>query len=42
MPYRRVAIEEQKPYVIVERTADGGFHLQSNVAARAESFRPAS
>ncbi len=32
MPYRRVAIEEQKPYVIVERTADGGFHLQSNVA----------
>ena len=30
-PFRRVTIEEQKPYVIVERTADGGFHLQSNV-----------
>ena len=29
-PYRRVAIEQQKPYVIVERGEDG-FHLQSNV-----------
>ncbi len=31
-PFRRVTIEEQKPYVIVERTADGGFQIQSNVA----------
>ncbi len=31
-PFRRVTIEEQKPYVIVERTEKGGFHLQSNVA----------
>lgn len=30
-PFRRVNIEAQRPYVIVERTADGGFHLQSNV-----------
>ena len=30
-PYRRVNIEQQKPYVIVERTAEGVFHLQSNV-----------
>lgn len=30
-PYRRVSIEQQKPYVIVERKAEGGFHLQSNV-----------
>ena len=29
-PYRRVNIEQQKPYIIVERKADG-FHLQSNV-----------
>lgn len=29
-PYRRVTIEQQKPYVIVERT-DSGFQLQSNV-----------
>ena len=31
-PFRRVTIEEQKPYVIIERQADGSFHLQSNVA----------
>ena len=31
-PYRRVVIDEQKPYVIIERTAEGGFHLQSNVS----------
>lgn len=31
MPYRRVVIDEQKPYVIIERTPEGGFHLQSNV-----------
>ena len=30
-PYRRVSIEQQKPYVIVERKEDGGFHLQSNI-----------
>lgn len=30
MPYRRVTIEEQKPYIILEPT-DDGFHLQSNV-----------
>lgn len=30
-PFRRVTIEEQKPYVILERNAEG-FHLQSNVA----------
>ena len=30
-PYRRVVIDEQKPYVILERKPDGGFHLQSNV-----------
>lgn len=30
-PYRRVTIEEQRPYVIISRTEDGGFHLQSNV-----------
>ena len=30
-PFRRVTIEEQKPYVILERTPEGGFHLQSNV-----------
>ena len=30
-PYRRVSIEQQKPYVIVERKPEGGFHLQSNV-----------
>ena len=29
-PYRRVTIEEQKPYVILERT-EQGFHIQSNV-----------
>lgn len=29
-PYRRVTIEQQKPYVILERTAEG-FSLQSNV-----------
>jgi len=34
MPYRRVTIEEQKPYVIVERKPEGGFHLQSNVDFR--------
>ncbi len=31
MPYRRVTIDEQKPYVILEPTENGGFHLQSNV-----------
>ena len=30
-PYRRVIIEEQKPYIILEPT-DNGFHLQSNVS----------
>ena len=30
-PYRRVTIESQKPYVIVERKPEGGFHLQSNI-----------
>ena len=30
-PYRRVTIEQQKPYVIVERKPEGGFHLQSNI-----------
>lgn len=30
-PFRRVTIDEQKPYIILERTSDGGFHLQSNV-----------
>lgn len=30
-PYRRVSIEDQKPYVIVERKPEGGFHLQSNI-----------
>lgn len=30
-PYRRVSIEQQEPYVIVERKPEGGFHLQSNV-----------
>ena len=30
-PYRRVVIDEQKPYVILERKPEGGFHLQSNV-----------
>ena len=29
-PFRRVTIEAQRPYVIVERTPEG-FHLQSNV-----------
>lgn len=29
-PYRRVTIEQQKPYIIIERT-ETGFHLQSNV-----------
>lgn len=31
MPYRRVTIEQQKPYVILERKVEGGFHVQSNV-----------
>lgn len=31
MPYRRVTIEEQKPYIILE-PSDNGFHLQSNVS----------
>lgn len=30
-PYRRVTIEEQKPYIILEPSENGGFHLQSNV-----------
>ncbi|MCR4993922.1 MAG: DEAD/DEAH box helicase [Bacteroidales bacterium] len=30
-PYRRVTIEEQKPYVILEPN-DNGFHIQSNVS----------
>ncbi len=30
-PYRRVTIDEQKPYVIIEHNAEGGFQLQSNV-----------
>lgn len=30
-PFRRVNIEAQRPYVILERTPEGGFHLQSNV-----------
>ncbi len=30
-PYRRVTIEQQKPYIILERKDDGGFHIQSNV-----------
>ena len=30
-PFRRVTIEEQTPYVILERKPDGGFHVQSNV-----------
>ncbi len=29
-PYRRVTIEEQKPYIILE-PSENGFHLQSNV-----------
>ncbi len=32
-PYRRVVIERQEPYVIVERNTDG-FHVQSNIAYR--------
>lgn len=31
MPYRRVTIEEQKPYIILDRAREGGFRLQSNV-----------
>lgn len=30
-PYRRVTIEQQKPYVILGRKPEGGFHLQSNI-----------
>ncbi len=31
MPFRRVNIEQQKPYVIIEQKPEGGFRLQSNV-----------